>query len=156
MINPEKDTHLPVWLQQRFPNITRYWYKLPIWLRQVIKFGMVGFLNTVVDWGLYWLLTRGVPILQNAPVAAKAISYTGGVINSYFWNRNFTFRSTKKSFASFILFFSINLVAVGVNSGMMALGLHLFAGWEMGALLLATAFTLIWNFTTSKFLIFRP
>lgn len=140
---------------QKIPILNKLWPLLPKWMTQGIKFGMVGVLNTGVDFGIYWLLTRFILVGPQFAVPSKTISYTLGVINSYFWNKNFTFRAKGQSIGKFILFFSINLIAIGINSGVMWVGLHLFNQSELVSLLLATCFTLVWNFTTSKFIVFK-
>ena len=140
---------------QSQPVLGHLWLSLPLWVHQGVKFALVGALNTGVDLGIYWLLTRGLGILAAAPVAAKAISYSLGVINSFFWNRNFTFRSQEHSFGKFALFIAINLLAVGLNSAVMAGAVHSLRLNEGLGLLLATSITLLWNFFTSKFIVFR-
>lgn len=151
----QTETQLPSWVMKRFPNLTGIWLRTPNWFHQAVRFGMVGVLNTGVDLGSYWILTRFIPYFENAHVLAKAISYTLGVLNSYLWNRSFTFRSQIRSPKRFAIFFLINLVAVGINSGLMALSLHVFELPEWVGLLIATAITMTWNFTTSKFIVFR-
>ncbi len=148
-------TQLPNWILKYFPRMTGLWLQTPNWFHQAVRFGMVGVLNTIVDLGSYWILTRFVPYFVTAPVIAKALSYILGVVNSYIWNRGFTFRSQVRSPKRFVLFFLINLIAVGINSGLMALSLHRLELPEWAGLLLATAITMTWNFTTSKFVVFR-
>jgi putative flippase GtrA len=126
-----------------------------LWLRQAIKFGLVGVLNTAVDAGVYLLLTRTLGFFAARPVAAKAISYTVGVINSYVWNRTWTFRSQANPWRTFVPFYLSNLVGVGINAGVMSLGLNQLRLPEAFAFLLATAVTLAWNFLVSKFVVFR-
>ena len=135
--------------------MTGLWMQTPNWFHQAVRFGVVGILNTSVDLGSYWILTRFVPYFGNAPVIAKALSYSLGVVNSYIWNRSFTFRSQVRSPKRFMLFFLINLIALGINSGLMALALHVLELPEWAGLLMATTITLAWNFTTSKFVVFR-
>ena len=57
--------------------------------RQFLKFGLVGVLNTGVQYvvfvGLFRLL--GVPMLL-----ASGIGYCAGIVNSYFLNRIWTFQ----------------------------------------------------------------
>ena len=151
----QSETQLPLWILERFPRMTNLWMRTPNWFHQAVRFGMVGILNTGVDLGSYWTLTRLIPFFDDAHVLAKAISYTLGVINSYIWNRSFTFRSQVRSPKRFMLFFLINLVAVGINSGMMALALHGLNLPEWVGLLMATVITMTFNFTTSKFVVFK-
>jgi len=151
----QSQTQLPQWVMARFPRITSIWLRTPNWFHQAVRFGMVGVLNTGVDLGFYWILTRWIPFFDDEHVLAKAISYTLGVINSYIWNRSFTFRSQVRSPKRFLLFFAINLIAVGINSGMMALALHGLNLPEWVGLVMATVVTMTFNFTTSKFVVFK-
>ena len=59
--------------------------RLPKWLKQAAKFGSVGVLNTLLDVALYFVLTRWLG-LGDKPTFAKGISYSVGVLNSYFLN----------------------------------------------------------------------
>jgi putative flippase GtrA len=126
----------------------------PAWLIQAFKFLAVGALNTLVDAGLYFALTRwlGLAIL---PTLAKAISYGIGVLNSFYWNRSWTFRSKGKALSKFTLFVMANLIALALNAGLMHIGLVIWQLPELAALVLATGSTLVWNFTISKFFIFN-
>ncbi len=121
---------------------------------QGIKFGSVGIVNTLVDAGLYLIFTRWLG-LGSLKVLAKAISYTGGVINSYILNRNWTFRSSANVARTFAPFFIANLIGIGVNTGMMQLGLHTLHLSELFAFVFASLFTVGWNFLISKFVVFR-
>ncbi len=148
-------TQTPSWILDRFPRMTGVWLRTPNWFHQAVRFGMVGVINTGVDLGSYWIMTRLIPVFANAHVLAKAISYTLGVLNSYFWNRNFTFRSQVRSPKRFFLFFFINLLAVGINSGIMAIALHGFHFPEWVGLVMATLVTMSFNFVSSKFVVFK-
>jgi len=124
------------------------------WLKQAVKFGLVGVLNTLVDAGVYYILTRWIG-LMDLPILAKAISYTCGVINSFFWNRLWTFRSKEDGWRSFVLFVLVNLVGAGINSAVMSLTLNYLHLEEVIAFLFATAASLGWNFLLSKRIVFR-
>jgi len=125
-----------------------------LWLRQAVKFGIVGVLNTGVDLGAYFVLTRWLG-MAGLPVEAKAISYSLGIVNSFFWNRTWTFRSQTSAWRTFAPFVLANLVGLGMNAGGMQLGLNVLHQQELVSLALATALTLAWNFAVSKFIIFR-
>jgi len=60
---------------------------------QFLRFCTVGLGNTAVDFTAFFLLTLGgVPYLL-----AQALSYSAGIVNSYFFNRRWTFRVTHKA-----------------------------------------------------------
>lgn len=127
-------------------------FRLPDWFKQIVRFSLVGMLNTFVDAGIYYLLSRSG--LMNDLVLAKAISYTLGVLNSYYWNKAWTFRS-RVSHRAFLPFVLASLLAVGLNTWGMHLALETLGLPETGALLLATAMTFLWNFIANKFFIFK-
>jgi putative flippase GtrA len=126
----------------------------PKWLVQAVKFGAVGILNTAIDLGLYFVLTRWLG-LGSVPVLAKSISYSAGILNSFLWNKFWTFQSMAGTWATLFPFILTNLVGLGINTGMLQLCLKTLHLPELMALGLATLTTLVWNFVISKFVIFK-
>ena len=126
----------------------------PKWLVQAVKFGAVGILNTAIDLGLYYALTRWLG-LGALPIVAKSISYSAGILNSFLWNRFWTFQSKASAWATLIPFILTALVGLGINTGILQLCLNTFHLPELVALGLATLSTLVWNFVISKFVIFK-
>jgi putative flippase GtrA len=127
--------------------------RLTQWFEQGAKFLLVGALNTAIDLGLYFLLTRFVGFGE-ATIAAKGISYSAGVVNSYLWNRNWTFRSGDRSWKTFAPFVLTNLIGLVINAAFLWLGLILGIP-ELLALLLATGVVFLWNFAVSKLVVFK-
>lgn len=74
-------------------------------LGQIVRFAIVGISNFLVDFILFNLLIRFVP---NVPVVwAGIISGTAAMINSFVFNKSFTFRAKKLSTLKLILFFAL-------------------------------------------------
>jgi len=126
----------------------------PAWLEQAVKFLSVGILNTALDASLYFVLTRWLGFAA-FKILAKGISYGAGILNSFYWNKSWTFKSDAGTMAVFVPFVVVNLAGLAINAGVMhiclnALGLH-----EVWSLALATGVTFLWNFTISKFFIFK-
>ena len=72
-------------------------------LGQVIRFAIVGVSNFLVDFILYNLLIKFVP---NLPIVwAGIISGTAAMINSFIFNKSFTFRAKSLSTFKLVLFF---------------------------------------------------
>ncbi|HEX2923850.1 MAG TPA: GtrA family protein [Chloroflexota bacterium] len=130
------------------------WPGRAVWLEQTAKYSAVGILNTLLDATLYLLLTHWLG-LAGWRVLAKGISYSVGTVNSFHWNRTWTFHSGASTGSAFALFVLASLVAVGINAGLMGLGLHMFNQSEVPALIMATGLTLVFNFCVSKFVIFK-
>ena len=84
-------------------------------IRQVIQFAIVGVLNTLVDFAVFQALNLTLGWIY----AAQVLGYTFGVINSYLWNSNWTFREQRtRSFREIALFLLVNLASLGVSLGM--------------------------------------
>ncbi len=129
--------------------------KIPAWIWQAARFLTVGVLNTALDAAIYYLLTRAFPFFTANPVYAKAISYTVGILNSYFWNRLWTFRSHASAARTLLPYIASNLSGLALNAGTMQLALKVMGLPELISFIAATAVTTGWNFLVSKFLVFR-
>ena len=136
----------------------RFWRWIPDWLSEALRFLTVGVLNTLLDAGLYFVFSGWVWVLPAQKVFAKSLSYSAGILNSFFWNRAWTFKSRVDPVRALLPFVAANLFALGINVGIMHLALNVIRVDERIAWLLATAATFVWNFTISKFYVFsaRP
>ena len=79
---------------------------------QLVKYNIVGVINTLVDFLVYQLLTY----LGMKYAIAQCISYSCGILNSYFFNSRWTFkRYSGRSKKEFIYFVAVNLVSMGLS-----------------------------------------
>lgn len=67
------------------------------------RFLITGGINTIVGYGSYTLFV----FLGTQYLIANIFSTIIGTINSYFWNKYFTFKSPKKSFSEVIRFCTV-------------------------------------------------
>jgi len=94
-----------------------------IWHDKRVRFVFVGVLNTLVGYGSTFImyLILGIDFRNTDaadPTKVFICTLTGqilGMINSYFFNKYFTFRSKKKSVAETIRFFIVCGVQYAVN-----------------------------------------
>ena len=129
--------------------------KIPAWMIQAARFLAVGVLNTALDAAIYYALTRTIPFFGSWPVYAKAISYSAGILNSFFWNRLWTFRSHASAGSTLLPYALTNLSGLALNTGAMQLALKILGLPEAVSFIFATGLSTGWNFMISKFLIFR-
>ncbi|HWS30651.1 MAG TPA: GtrA family protein [Clostridia bacterium] len=122
-------------------------------LVQFIKFNLVGILNTLVDIGVFALLTA----LGLDRYVAQVISYSCGVLNSYLFNTLWTFRQEKRRTAKeFLLFVCVNLVSLGVSLGMIYVAEHdLHVEGTFMQKLIATPVAMVVNFIGNKLFVFK-
>jgi putative flippase GtrA len=142
------------------------------WIYQFVKFIIVGFLNTAIDFGvlnflsLYTGLTSGF-IIGGVNVPGFVIAAT----NSYFWNKFWVFAAPseasakegrKTGYGDVFTFIIVIVSGAVINSGIVVListyvhPLFSFSPerWLNIAKVLATAIALAWNFLGFKFFVF--
>lgn len=99
-------------------------------LDKKLKFLFVGGLNTILGYSIYLtvLLSFGINLRQSIGqdkmfviILANILSTVIGVINSYFWNKYFTFESKEKTVTEKIKFIGVYAVATGFDTGLKAL-----------------------------------
>lgn len=121
---------------------------------QIAKFMTVGVLNTAIDTTMYFILTRWLG-LSGLPVLAKGIAYVVGMVNSFFWNRSWTFGDKGNVWRAAGLFTLTHIVALAINTGTMALALDWLNLPEIVALGAATGASFVWNFVLNKLVVFQ-
>lgn len=123
---------------------------------QVVKFGSIGIVNTLIDVGAYFALTRFIAFFGEHLVSAKAISFFLGTVFSFIMNRRFTFGSRGRVRMGEILrFYSTVGSGIFVNSGAYYL-FHIFLGMnEVLAVGIATIISFAWGFLFSKYWVFK-
>lgn len=82
---------------------------------QLFKFGIVGVVNTAVDFGVFTLLTSA---LNASPMVSQVAGYSAGVANSFIMNKLWTFESKDSKVGTHIellRFVVINAVSLGIS-----------------------------------------
>ena len=133
---------------------------------QIAKFVEVGILNTIVDFGILNLLIWWTGITAGWAIAPlNAASFLCATINSYFWNKFWTFKkggvATGGEFTQFLI---ISAIGIGINTGIVVAGTGLIlpflgmspAAWANVIKILATFVSMVWNFLGYKFIVFKP
>ena len=133
-------------------------------LFQFAKFVEIGVLNTLIDFGVLNLLVQITGITGGWDIAPlNAISFSCAVINSYFWNKIWTFETKEGSGKVFLQFLAVSIVGTIINTGIIVAGTGLFAPlfglssglWMNMVKLAATMISMIWNFIGYKYIVFK-
>lgn len=132
---------------------------------QFAKFVAVGGLNTLLDLGILNTLIFFSGIAAGWWYSIfKGISFAIAVINSYFWNKHWTFGVSKTaSVKEFSQFFIVSIIGFGANLGIASLVVNFIGApgnfsperWANIGAILATIASLIWNFVGYKFFVFK-
>lgn len=126
-----------------------------ILFKQILKFNLVGVLNTLVDFGLFTLLY----FLGNDYLAAQFVSYIGGTANSYVFNKYWTFEhrgGNPVNKKEMIRFLAINACSLGTSLLLLYLFHDILSLPVLFSKVLATGMTLILNFAGYKLWVFKP
>ena len=134
-----------------------------IW--QFAKFGLIGVLNTLLDFGVLNLLSYLTKVYSGPTlVVLNVFAFLAANVNSYFWNKSWTFSSRAKNAASeFGRFLLVSIIGFVVNSlilWFLTTLMHPLGGlspqlWENAAKIVATVVYTIWNFIGYKLLVFK-
>ena len=130
------------------------------------KFAVVGVLNSGVDFGILNFLMLLTGVSSGAGfLAFKSVSVTLGVINSYLWNKYWTFKTSNSADArrEFMAFMVVTLIAVGVNVAGADVIVNVIGApagfstklWANIGAISGAGLTLFTNFFGYKFFVFR-
>lgn len=133
---------------------------------QLVRFLLIGILNTAVDLGVLNLLLIIFRAGQNGEwyVAFKAVSFLVAVSNSYFFNRYWVFRPEQVTRASTVgSFFTVSVTGFFLNVAIASTIFNTLVGIypvhaefsaNLGAII-GTVAVLTWNFLGYKFFVFK-
>ena len=130
---------------------------------QFVKFGLVGVSNTAIQWGGnqlgYYVLFKSLPE-QPRIILGVSFGFILSIINSYFWNNRFVFRSDhKKTFGEHARAFLKMTASYALSSLLLT---YLITSWLSGlgvpywfASLAPLVVTVPLNFFMNKLWVFR-
>ncbi len=122
-------------------------------LGQLMKFGVVGIIATVIDFVVLTILTEtfGVHYLTSAAIGfivATLFNYVASM--RYVFNSRFGPHEKRKELIIFIL---LSVVGLGLNQFFMWLFVEFFSIFYIFSKVLATTLVMAWNFVSRKIFI---
>ena len=118
-------------------------------IAQFMKFGVVGAIAFVIDYGLLALLTEafGVNYLVSA-----TISFTVSVVFNYVASMRYVFTHKEDMSRSreFVIFIVLSVIGLIINDVLMWAGTELVSIDYRIVKIFATAVVMVWNFITRK------
>ena len=121
-------------------------------VEQFLKFGVVGVVAFVVDYGVLMLLSQ---CLGWDPVISSVISFIVSVVVNYLGSMHFVFErrddlSRRREFSTFVILSAVGLV---INSACIWVGTGIFGSGALSVTvtkILATIIVSVWNFVSRK------
>ena len=115
---------------------------------QLIKFGIVGVVATVIDFGVLMLLTE---MLHIDVLVSSAVAFSVSVIANYILSMLFVFKGGKNGkVKEFILFVVLSVGGLLINQFIMWLGTEILMLYYLWVKVFACIFVPIYNFVTRK------
>lgn len=143
------------------------------YIRQLIKYGLVGIVGLVIDMGLYYLLvtkysvhypfsnTISFVLKGNMSVdmidilVSNVISQTLAVINNFILNSYFTFKVTNNKLKRFLSFGGVALVGMIISSMLLTLFIGVMNINDMVAKAISILIVAAIQFAINKFFTFK-
>ena len=120
-------------------------------INQILKFGVVGVIAFLIDYGLLYILTEYANIYY---LISSIISFTVSLIFNYILSIKWVFDVTKKqTYKEVFVFVVLSVIGLGINQLVMYLGSDIMYIYYMLTKLVATVIVMIWNFITRKIFI---
>lgn len=140
--------------------------KLKAIFNQFWRFAVIGVINTAIDYGILFLLSKATGITKgNGVIPLNVISFSIATINSYYLNKKWAFgdQSRLEQGRKFSLFLVVSIIGVVINTGIVRVVSTNIAPmfglsprlWLLASKLVATAISLIWNFIGYKVVVFK-
>lgn len=121
-------------------------------VKQAIKYGIVGLGNTLITAGVIWVMMK---LLGCSDITSNVAGYVAGVLNSFVWNKQWTFQSsagwTSSAIRFGVVFGICYLLQLGV---LMVLNKHLPIDPYYNQLIAMAFYTAI-NFIMNKLYTFK-
>ncbi|WP_170323459.1 GtrA family protein [Cryptosporangium phraense] len=103
------------------------WHAL---IKELTKFGIIGVVNTVLDFAVW------NAVLSIGPIKAQVVSTVISATSSYFMNRHWTFRHRARSGLrrEYLLFFVFNAIGLVITAGILGIASYVFHVEHVAAL----------------------
>lgn len=121
-------------------------------VEQILKFGIVGILATLLDFFLLFLLTEVAHIYY---LVSSCISFLVSLVFNYFASMKYVF-SGKEDMSKgkeFTIFVILSIIGLGINQLGMWFMVNIVHIFYMLSKIVVTAIVMMWNFVSRKILL---
>lgn len=119
-------------------------------INQILKFGVVGGIAFVIDYGILFLLAKVIGLNE---LISAAISFIISLTFNYFLSTKWVFEAKKQTPKEVIIFVLLSVVGLSINEVLIYLGTKKLGIDVMIVKLFATAIVMVYNFITRKLIL---
>jgi len=118
-------------------------------MMQILKFGIVGGIATVIDFAVFFILHE---VLGINTIISNICSFTVSVIYNYIASIKWVFDvdESKNKKTQFILFIVFSLIGMGINTAIVYICTDVMKLYSMIGKVVATGVVMVFNFITRK------
>lgn len=124
----------------------------PAVIAQFVKYGLVGLLNTGITLAVIFILTK---LFHVSDYIANAAGYVAGFVNSFLWNKLWTFKSRGNLLMESLLFVLVFAVCYAIQLGVLAFQIEILKWNRDIAQILSMAVYTVIGFAGNKLVTFR-
>ena len=116
---------------------------------QIMKFGVVGVIATLIDWGIFAVCTR---VFHIHYAISNIIGFSISVIFNYWASVKWVFDVNKEndSKRNFMLFIIFSVIGLGLNELILFICIDKIHIMDLISKVIATAIVMVFNFVTRK------
>lgn len=121
-------------------------------INKFIKFGLVGVLNTLINWIIFALLN----FVGVYYIIANIIAYAVATVNSYIWNSKWVFKyNGKDKKETTVRFVILNLLGLALNTAILYFLVDMLLFNKLAGLVITTAIVMVINYLLNKIWVFN-
>jgi putative flippase GtrA len=127
--------------------------KYPL-LLQIIKFGLIGTFNFIIDLLIYLFLTRQLSFYY---ILAHVLAFLIANSISFLLNKNFAFedRDNNKILAKYFKFLGLTIFSLIISATILFICVNYLKMFDIYAKIIGTIIAAVWNFISYKTLVFK-
>lgn len=121
-------------------------------INKFIKFGLVGVLNTLINWIIFAVLN----FVGVYYIVANVIAYAIATANSYIWNSKWVFKyNGKDKKETTIKFVILNLIGLALNTAILYFLVDILLFNKLIGLVITTVIVMVINYIVNKIWVFK-
>lgn len=121
-------------------------------INKFIKFGLVGVLNTLINWIIFAVLN----FVGVYYIVANVIAYAIATANSYIWNSKWVFKyNGKDKKETTIKFVILNLIGLALNTAILYFLVDILLFNKLIGLVITTVIVMLINYIVNKIWVFK-
>lgn len=119
------------------------------------RFLIVGLTNTIISYAVFWFSIKTLPPFPLRATASQLLSYSAGILWSFFWNRRWTFKSEGSFGGEMWWFVALQISLLLTSACLIGLIVDFLAFPATGSWILVMSYITIVNYILSKKWVFN-